>query len=226
LIHTESGWNPSATTKESTATGLGQVLVRTASDPGYGVKPLQNRYDPEESLRFSADYLGALNRTNLVGGDKDKLAVAYQWGIGNLQNHGMSNLPPVTAEYVDTVSRGIPKDPSGKRHSAQPTAVAAAPVQPQPLPEPGMAQLEAERAASAANMQRAIADKEAAHAQYAANMAALNDTGLAQSVMQMPTPDPTTQKAAPINLSSNPRSRRGAQQQRGSSQSNFQVEVA
>jgi hypothetical protein len=158
LIHTESGWNPSATTKESTATGLGQVLVRTASNPGYGVKPLQNRHDPEESLRFSADYLAALNSTNLVGGDKDKLAVAYQWGIGNLQNHGMSNLPPVTAQYVDTVSRGIPKDPSGKRHSAQPTAVAAAPVQsppvqprplqPQPVSEPGMARLAAERAAS------------------------------------------------------------------------------
>ena len=89
-----------------------------------------------------------------------------------------------------------------------------------------MAQIEAARAASAADMQRALADKEAAHAQYAANMVALNDTGLAQSVMQMPAPDQTTQRVAPIDLPSNPKSRRGAQQQRGSSQSNFQVEVA
>jgi hypothetical protein len=77
----------------------------------------------------------------------------------------MSNLPPDTAEYVDAVSRGIPKDPSGKRHSAQPTAVAAAPVQPppvqpqplqpQPVSEPGMARLAAESAAS----ERAAAER-------------------------------------------------------------------
>jgi len=50
-------------------------------------------------------------------------------------------------------SAGTPLD------RGQPTAVAAAPIQPQPVPEPGMARLAAERAASESRAQAAAAER-------------------------------------------------------------------
>ena len=46
------------TGKESTAFGPFGILESTAKDPGYGVKPLQNK-SLEEQARFAADYLAA-----------------------------------------------------------------------------------------------------------------------------------------------------------------------
>ena len=61
LITKETGgtWNPNSRS-EKDAAGLAQVMPETARKPGFGVKPLQDRLDPIESLRFGADYLKAM----------------------------------------------------------------------------------------------------------------------------------------------------------------------
>ena len=151
LVATESNWNPEAVNSRSGAAGLTQVMSATAAQPGYGITPLRNRYDHEDSLRFGADYVAALNKK--YGGDMDKVAAAYNWGPGNVDKLGLDKAPEETRNYIAKVSRGEVKgSPLGR---GQPTAVVAAPVQPQPLPEPGMARLAAESAAS----ERAAAER-------------------------------------------------------------------
>ena len=57
MINQESGFNPNAKNEKSGATGIAQVMSETAFNPGFGIKPLEDRNDPYESLRFAADYL-------------------------------------------------------------------------------------------------------------------------------------------------------------------------
>lgn len=58
-VHHESGWNPDAVNPDGNATGLGQIRVSTAQDPGFGVQPisLDARRDPAASLAFMAPYM-------------------------------------------------------------------------------------------------------------------------------------------------------------------------
>lgn len=64
IIGAESNWNPNAYNASSGAAGFGQVLGSTAANPGYGIQPLTNPYDPSANLNFSAQYLAAqYNRT-------------------------------------------------------------------------------------------------------------------------------------------------------------------
>lgn len=105
LVTQESGWNPNAVSPVG-AIGLGQVMPDTARSPGFGIKPLQNPYDPNENLRFSADYLGAmLDRYN---GDPVRASAAYNWGAGNADdwNGDLSALPAETRDYVQKVALG------------------------------------------------------------------------------------------------------------------------
>ena len=58
-IANESSWNPMAVNSTSGAAGLGGVLASTGADPGYGVAPISNVYDPAQNLSFSASLLAA-----------------------------------------------------------------------------------------------------------------------------------------------------------------------
>lgn len=60
LFAAESNWDPNATNPVSGAMGIGQVLPSTAADPGYGLPPLANAYDPAEAIPWSLAYLNAL----------------------------------------------------------------------------------------------------------------------------------------------------------------------
>ena len=60
IIGAESNWDPYATNKQTGAQGLGQVLPSTAAQPGYGIAPLSNPYDPQSNINFVAQYLSAL----------------------------------------------------------------------------------------------------------------------------------------------------------------------
>ena len=60
IISAESMWDAGITNQKSGAMGLGQVLPSTAANPGYGISPLTNAYDPTSNLNFSAQYLAAL----------------------------------------------------------------------------------------------------------------------------------------------------------------------
>lgn len=70
------------TTSSAGAKGITQVMEATASDPGYGVKPLQNN-TKEEYIRFSKDYLNALLKE--FHGDYEKALGAYNAGVGSVK---------------------------------------------------------------------------------------------------------------------------------------------
>src|SRR6056297_122021 len=91
LIQQESGFKPQATSRVG-AKGLGQVMPDTARQPGYGVQPFasENLMDPQENLRFSADYLSAMLRE--FDGDVPKALAAYNAGAGAVQEYG--GVPP------------------------------------------------------------------------------------------------------------------------------------
>lgn len=83
LISVESGgpigYDPAARSRAG-AVGLAQVMPGTARDPGLGVAGLHDRTDPDQSIRFAAEYLAALLRE--FGCGMDRALRAYNMGIG------------------------------------------------------------------------------------------------------------------------------------------------
>ena len=87
LIQAESNWRHrdeegNLITSPVGARGIAQIMPKTAKDPGYGVKPLQDDSE-EESLRFGRDYLSALVKD--FNGDYRKAVAAYNAGPGNVK---------------------------------------------------------------------------------------------------------------------------------------------
>lgn len=108
LIARESGYDPTARSGAG-ALGLAQIMSATGQDPGYGVRPIRDRLDPVESLRFGADYLSAM--LDKYDGDYERALAAYNAGPGRVDDGG--ELPGETVDYVDYVlgsSRGAQYD--------------------------------------------------------------------------------------------------------------------
>lgn len=105
LVQQESGWNPKARSPVG-AYGLTQAMPATWQNPGFGVKPGGNINDPQEQLRFGADYSAAM--LNRYGGDPVRAAAAYNWGAGNVDKWDgrMESLPAETRDYVQKVALG------------------------------------------------------------------------------------------------------------------------
>lgn len=101
MIQQESGFNPRARNDRTGATGLAQVMAETARDPGYGVKPLEDRYDPVESLRFGAEYLRAM--LDKFGGDYGLALAAYNSGPGTVEKAGGIPAIDETRQYVKSI---------------------------------------------------------------------------------------------------------------------------
>jgi len=62
LMLAESSGNADAKNPSSTATGLAQILINTAADPGYKTQPLspEDRKDPVKAKRFVEQYLSGI----------------------------------------------------------------------------------------------------------------------------------------------------------------------
>lgn len=99
LIQQESGWNPQAQSRVG-AFGLTQVMPATAKQPGYGVRPMQSN-DPQEQLRFGAEYLSKM--LDLNGGDIDKALASYNAGYGAVLKAGGVPAFKETQDYVQKV---------------------------------------------------------------------------------------------------------------------------
>lgn len=89
------------------AEGVTQVMPATGVDPGYGVKPLQNKSE-EEFTRFSTDYIKAMLKE--FEGDTEKALAAYNWGPvvlkAHIKKHGAKwkeRLPSETKNYVASI---------------------------------------------------------------------------------------------------------------------------
>ena len=102
LIQQESGFDPNAVSPVG-ARGLGQVMPATAADPGYGVTPLSEDMidDPEENLRFAAEYFSAMQ--NKFDGDPRLALAAYNAGAGAVQKYGDVPPYPETQDYVSKI---------------------------------------------------------------------------------------------------------------------------
>jgi hypothetical protein len=108
-IAQESKFNPDAVSPKG-AVGIAQIMPDTARDPGYGVTPIEDRTDPEESLRFSAEFMRAL--LDEYNGDYGLALAAYNAGPGRVNEAGGIPDIPETKNYVQSIlgSGGIPSD--------------------------------------------------------------------------------------------------------------------
>jgi hypothetical protein len=108
----ESGMNPDAVSPKG-ALGIAQIMPATARNPGYGVRPIEDPTDPEEGLRFGAEYMRAL--LDEFGGDYKLALSAYNAGAGAVKKYG--GVPPFqeTQNYVSKILGGAmqPDVPGG-----------------------------------------------------------------------------------------------------------------
>lgn len=107
----ESGLDPDVVSPRG-AVGIAQIMPDTARDPGYGISPIEDPTDPEESLRFGAEYMRAmLDRY----GDYGLALAAYNAGPGAVDEAG--GIPPFqeTQNYVSSILGGAmqPSAPGG-----------------------------------------------------------------------------------------------------------------
>ena len=111
LVQAESSFDPDIV-GEAGEVGLTQIMENTALDPGYDVKPIENRRDPLENLRFGAEYYKAMK--DKFGSDEFAL-MAYNTGPGNAEAiiNLEKTLPPSTEKYIKTIL-GRDVDPDNK----------------------------------------------------------------------------------------------------------------
>ncbi len=116
--HHESGWRPDAVNPDGNATGLGQIRVSTAQQPGFGVQPiaLDQRTNPATSLRFMSDYMQgrarALGLTDLT--DPAQMRTLLM-GVSDRNN-------PAHIERIIAGAGGASGMPAAMPQAAQPTA--------------------------------------------------------------------------------------------------------
>ena len=105
----ESGLNPDAVSPKG-AQGIAQIMPDTARDPGYGVDPITDTSDPEESLRFGAQYMRAM--LDKYDEDYGLALAAYNAGPSTVDKAGGIPDIPETRNYVSSIlgSGGITSD--------------------------------------------------------------------------------------------------------------------
>ena len=105
MIQAESNFDPKARNKKSGALGLGQITKPTGIQPGYGVTPIDDRLDPIENLRFSAQYLKAM--VDEFEGDYPLALAAYNAGPSKVKGEG-NKVPdyPETKKYIRKIMSG------------------------------------------------------------------------------------------------------------------------
>src|SRR5689334_19903416 len=81
-IRQESGGNPLAVNAKSGAQGLVQIMPQTAANPGFGVDPVHDPFNPDEARRFQKQYMGAL--LSRYNGNETAALAAYNWGPGHV----------------------------------------------------------------------------------------------------------------------------------------------
>ena len=114
----ESGLNPDAVSRKG-AVGIAQIMPDTARDPGYGVAPVSDPKDPEEALRFGAEYMRAM--LDRYGGDYKLALAAYNAGPGAVDEAGGVPAFRETQNYVAKILGGkmSPTVPGGLSMGAQ-----------------------------------------------------------------------------------------------------------
>jgi hypothetical protein len=99
---TESAGNPNAMSGAG-AQGLFQLMPGTAKDLGLRGN---DAFDPMKSAQAAAKYLSQLLKAS--NGGLPKALASYNWGIGNVQKHGMALMPEETRNYIPRVLSNMP----------------------------------------------------------------------------------------------------------------------
>ena len=110
LITAESNWDPKAVSPVG-AKGFGQVMDDTARQPGFGVTPLADPFNPEDNLRFSSDYFSKMMQR--YNGDHRRALAAYNWGAGNADkwDGNLANRPEETRNYITKIESNLAEGP-------------------------------------------------------------------------------------------------------------------
>lgn len=101
VAQTESAGNPNAVSRVG-AKGLFQFMDGTARDMGLSGADV---FNPMKAAEAAAKYLSQLLKAN--GGDLDKALASYNWGIGNVQKHGLALMPKETRNYIPRVKSNM-----------------------------------------------------------------------------------------------------------------------
>ena len=101
MIMQESGFDPAARNERSGALGIAQIMPDSARQPGFGIDPIEDRLDPEQSLRFGAQYLRAM--LDRYDGDYARALAAYNAGPTTVDRAG--GVPDIaeTQTYVRNI---------------------------------------------------------------------------------------------------------------------------
>ncbi|MDE8556125.1 lytic transglycosylase domain-containing protein [Pantoea vagans] len=99
---TESAGNPNAISGAG-AQGLFQIMPGTGRDLGLRG---DDAFDPMKAAGAAAKYLSQLLKAN--DGDLTKTLASYNWGLSNVQKHGMALMPQETRNYVPRVMSNMP----------------------------------------------------------------------------------------------------------------------
>lgn len=97
VIRTESAFDPRAVSPVG-AQGLMQLMPGTAAELG-----VTDPFDPEQNIMAGTRYLRQL--LDRYNGDLDRALAAYNWGMGNVDRHGLDRLPEETRNYLARVKR-------------------------------------------------------------------------------------------------------------------------
>jgi soluble lytic murein transglycosylase-like protein len=92
VIRTESAFDPRAVSPAG-ARGLMQLMPATAAELG-----VTDPFDPEQNIMAGTRYLRQL--LDRYNGDLDHALAAYNWGMGNVDRHGLARLPEETRNYL------------------------------------------------------------------------------------------------------------------------------
>lgn len=98
----ESGGDPNAVSHAG-AQGKYQIMPHTAKDPGFGVEPIDNPFNPQKAKRFARDYWNALFEACNM--NYECAVLSYNWGIGNYKKwvrngRPMSMIPDEARGYL------------------------------------------------------------------------------------------------------------------------------
>lgn len=97
VIKTESNFDHKAVSRVG-AKGLMQLMPGTAKDLG-----VKDPFNPVENVWAGARYLKKM--LDRHGGNLSNALASYNWGPGNFDRKGKSNMPGETRRYISTVTR-------------------------------------------------------------------------------------------------------------------------
>lgn len=101
VVSAESNFTADAVSSAG-AQGLMQLMPATAQELG-----VKDSFDPQQNLLGGSRYLKQL--LDKYDGNLDQALAAYNWGQGNVDRKGLTQMPQETRDYLAKVKQGLVK---------------------------------------------------------------------------------------------------------------------